>query len=241
MNKDPALLVCKVIENNPTVYREADRMMKILTDLIDSIDLFQHNPETLILETNRMQARVYAALTTAALSENDFTTAYSTCINKLSPLTSSNPTDQVLVNTTWTAFYQTGIYTGRSSTRIPPSYLDFQKMELLARALLICPKDNIEIILRHWTHLEEKQLHPEITEHKTQSSDHAARGTTSPLISGDSRNGSFDMERETNSSWGGSSSRFGVRDTVKTGLTQGIGWLLGATSPLDSNDEDQRI
>jgi hypothetical protein len=206
-------------------------MMKILTDLIDSIS-FQHNPETLIPETNRMKAKVYASLTTAALSENDFTTAYDTCINKLSPLMSSNSTDEVLLNTTWTTFYQTGIYTS-PSTRIPHNYLDFQKMELLARALLICPKDKIEIILRHWTNLEEKQ---------TPSSEHMARGarTTSPLIR-DNRNGRLDMETSLEfSSWGGSSSRFGVRDTVKTGLTQGIGWLLGATSPQDM-DKDQQI
>jgi hypothetical protein len=38
--------------------------------------------------------------------------------------------------------------------------------------------------------------------------------------------------------WGSSSSRFGVRDTVKSGLTQGIGWLLGAqTQPNPQNRE----
>ena len=214
MNKDPALLVCKVVENNSPIYREGDRMIKILNDLIDGTQLF--NQASRDLETNRMQARVYAAIVDAALNDNDFATAYDTCINKLSPLTSTY-SDGKISEVAWIAFYRTGIYSGRPSTRgatrTPTS--DSQKMELLARAVLICPKEEIEGILRRWTDLENKQLHPELAQQQQQQSGHAPRSSresrsllataaqvgrsvarsASPLIpGGDGRKGSMEME-----------------------------------------------
>ena len=264
MNKDPALLISKVIENNPPVYREGDKMIKILNDLIDGTQLF--NQTSRDLETSRMQARVYVAMVNAALNDNDFATAYDTCVNKLSPLTSTY-SDGKISEVAWVAFYRTGIHSGqpstRGATRTPAS--DSQKMELLARAVLICPKEEIEGILHRWTDLENKQLHPELAQQQQQQqSGHAPRSSgesrslfataaqvgrsvarsATPLIPGrDGRNGSMEMEPERSSGeFSGretSGSRFGVRDTVKSGLTQGIGWLLGAT-PQDPNQEQHR-
>ena len=263
MNKDPALLVCKVVENNLPVYREGDKMIKILSDLIDGMQLF--NQTSRDLEASRMQARVYAAIVTAALNDNDFATAHDTCVNKLSPL-SSTYSDGKISEVAWVAFYRTGTYSvppsTRGAARTPTS--DSQKMELLARAILICPKEEIEGILRRWTELENKQLYPELAQQQQQQSGHAPQssresrsllataahvgrsvaGSASPLIpGGDGRNGSREMERERSSGevsgWGTSSSRFGVRDTVKSGLTQGLGWLLGAT-PQDSDQEQHQ-
>src|SRR5271169_2668177 len=154
MNKDPAILVSKVIESNPPVYRDGDRMIKILNDLIDGTQLFSHTtPDIRNLETSRMQARVIATIVTSALADNDFTTAYDTCVNKLSPITSTY-SDDAISQVAWVAFYRTGIYSGRPSTRsairisMPSNpVLDTQKMELLARAVLICPKEEMEGIL----------------------------------------------------------------------------------------------
>lgn len=263
MNKDPALLICKVIENNNPVYRESDRMIKILNDLIDGTQLFNQTSRN--LETSRLQARVYAAIVNAALNDNDFATAYDTCVNKLSPLTSTY-SDGKISEVAWVAFYQAGTYSGRPSTRgatrTPTS--ESQKMELLARAVLICPKEEIEGIIRQWRNLENKQLYPELAQQEQQQSGHAPRSSresrsllataaqvgrsvarsASPLVAGSNgRNGSMEINRERSSGeftgWGTSSSRFGVRDTVKSGLTQGIGWLLGAT-PQDPNQEQHK-
>jgi hypothetical protein len=256
MNKDPALLVCKVIDNNPSVYREADRMTKILTDLIDGTNLFRHTTETRDLETSRMQARVYAKLAVAALSKNDFPAAYETCVNKLLPLTSTYTTDLEILGAAWDAFYKVGLYAGPiTMTQSTPDFHDYQKMELLARAILICPKSKIDSIICRWTDLENKLLHREISitlPERSQSTSEEHRGflataaqvgrsvarTASPMIAGGhSRDGSLDIDRERSSGeflpWGASTSRFGVRSTVKTGLTQGIGWLLGAPSQQD--------
>jgi hypothetical protein len=265
MNKDPALLISKVVEGNPPVYREGERMIKILNDLIDGTQLFSSNPNTRELEKSRMQARVNATIVKAALADDDFTIAYDTCVNKLSPLTSTYAGDTPISEAAWVAFYQTGIHSGRTSTRTltksptsstPP--IDGQKMELLARAMLICPKEEIEGILIRWTDLENKMLHPELVPppHSEQTSRPSGehRGilataaqigrsvarTATPLTAGrDGRNGSMEPSRERtageSSAWGSSTSRFGVRDTVKSGLTQGIGWLLGAT-PTQTTD-----
>jgi protein transport protein SEC39 len=249
MQKNPALLVIKVIETNPSVYRESDRMLKILSDLIDGTEHLQINPDR-ELEILRMQTRVNAAIVNAALSENDFTTAYDTCINKLSLATTTYPHDKTISEAAWIAHYRTGIFAGRPTNRhsrhgMPSGTVhDFQKMELLARAMLICPKAEIEGILSHWTILENKQLHPEninaqpppastASEHRglLATAGQIGRGiarTASPLLDG---RGNAESNREGTSgeySRGTSGSRFGVRDTVRTGLTQGIGWLLGA-------------
>jgi hypothetical protein len=208
-------------------------MIKILTDLIDGTGS-QDN-------ATAMKAKVYVAITTAALSENDFPAAYEICITKLSPLTDT--TDTSILTTVWIAFYNVGMYIRRPPSSITSDQLTFQNMELLARAVLICPKEKLESILREWTNLE-ATLHLE--QHRTQPAEH--RGfletaaqvaqTASPLISG-----GRESEQERTSGeflpWRQSTSRFAVRDTVKTGLTQGLGWLLGAT-PQQDTDENGR-
>ena len=230
-------------------------MIKMLDDLIDGTQLFAA-PQQRAVERNRMHARVYVAIVLAALTDKDFTTAYNTCITNLAPLTNAN--DDIINGHAWEAFYKTGSYTNtltRPGTRNPSittTQLDYQQMELLARAILICPKEYIEDCLNRWVQLETKLLHPELVqpENTRVSSEHrgflamaadVAR-TASPIIGG--RNGSQETERQEGRTsgefgpggWGTSSSRFGVRDTVKSGLTQGIGWLLGApTQPNNQN------
>lgn len=240
-------------------------MIKILNDLIDGTQLFDQTPGNRNMETNRMQARVFTAIVNAALAENDFNTAYDTCINKLSPLTLANPDDTAITNTVWSAFYRTGIYTDRRpSTRasvrtsLPSnSFLDFQKMEVLSRAMLACPKEEIEGILKHWTALENKTLFPNVEvpppitastqapqEHRSLLATAAQVGrsvarTASPLIPGaGGPDLSLGQTRERASAEfisGNSNSRFGVTDTVRSGLTQGIGWLIGATPQQEQN------
>ena len=259
MNKDPAFLVCKVIESNPPIHGESDRLIKILDDLIDGTQLFP-DPAQHTVETNRMHARVYSAIVGAALNDRDFITAYNICVTNLVPLVNLN--DDTINRHAWEAFYKAGCFTSsttRPGTRTTPTNTaqhDYQRMELLARAVLICPKEVMEDCLDRWTTMETKLLHPELAPLPTgprTSSEH--RGflaevgsrigrTATPIIGGASggRNGSLGMERPEGegvlgSGWGTSSSKFGVRDTVKSGLTQGIGWLLGAPTQPNQNRE----
>jgi len=231
MNKDPAFLVCKVIEKNSSIYREMDRMIKILDDLIEGTQLFKESP-TRELEISKMHARVYAVIVKAALNENDFTTAFNTCMGKLSPL-SSKYVDDTIYDVAWRAYDLVGSYS--SYAMRDSSHTDFQKMELLALAVLICPKSEIVEILRKWTELERKSLsegdssalHTSAEDNRSLLTTAAQAGwsiarTASPLLGDGVGNG---MERTDEGR--GTTSRFGVRDTVKTGLTQGIGWLLG--------------
>lgn len=250
MHKDPALLVCKVIDTNPSLYHETDRMVKILDDLIEGIQLLKDTPgrET---EMSKMHARVYAAILKAALHENDFMTAYQICINKLAPLTTQY-VDDTINDVAWQAYDLAGSYSSR--TLRPSPQTDFHKMELLALAILICPKSEIVGILKKWSDLERKSLQsgeqavqtplqtPAMSrDNKSLLATAAQVGrsvarTASPLL-GDGHE--LGMERREDG-WASSTSRFGVRDTVKTGLTQGIGWLLGATPQRTSQEEEQR-
>lgn len=265
LHKDPALLVSRVIQSNPSTYREGDRMLKILNDLIDGTQLFSRNIPEMNLETSRMQARVNAEIVYAALRENEFTIAYESCVNKLAPLVSAFPHDSKLAESAWVAYYRTGIYSGLPSPNYSTSatsLIEYQKMEVLARALLICPKEELEGILQYWTQLEGKMLHPEY-QHRTStqlSDSSSARHRTfletaaqvgrsvartaraSPLLSGgESLNGTGGIGtsegRRSSSESARSSSRVGVRDTVRTGITQGIGWLIGATQQPPDQDE----
>lgn len=255
MNKDPAFLISKVIENNPPVHRNGDRMIKILDDLIEGTQLLPPDAPQRRIEIDRMHARVYAAIVMAALADKDFSTAYNTCVTNLAPLT--NLDDDTISRHAWEAFYKAGSYSiSHSSVRPGTStQYDYQKMELLARAILICPKEIIEDCLTRWTALETKLLHPElvpVVDTNARMSGEHSRGflataanvgrtvarTASPIIGGSNR--SLELERQEGEGgvgWGSSSSRFGVRDSVKSGLTQGIGWLLGAPTQPNQNRE----
>jgi len=271
---DPALLVSKVIETNSPVYRDGERMLRILHDLIDGTRLFaRKHPQEAGLETARMEARVNATIVKAALAENDFTTAYETCVDKLVPVTGIDA-DPKIAEVAWLAFFKTGNFSGppqtRGPSRITATTLDSEKMELLARALMICPKEEMGGIVTRWTALETKLFQPETQreaaaqEPRVRSSGEHHRGffetaaqvgrsvarTASPMLGRDvyEQRRSGEMEREGKTSgefdgggvWGPSSSRFGVRDTVKSGLTQGIGWLLGATPVGQGTSEENK-
>jgi Secretory pathway protein Sec39 len=209
-------------------------MLKILTDLIDGTELFKRRLEAQALESSQMQAKVFSALINAALTEHDFPVAYDLCINKLVPLITQYPSDQLISEAASTAFYRTGIFTSRIRTPIQ----DYQKMEVLARAMLICPKSEIEGILGHWSILENRHLHPQSTAEMDQGVFAGSVRSISPVI--DAGNGTHEGRGSGELSKGISSSRFHVRDTVKTGLTQGIGWLLGANPQSHQDTEDHR-
>jgi protein transport protein SEC39 len=263
---DPALLICQIIETNSPVYRDGERMLRILHDLIEGIRLFTNRtPQEAELETTRMEARVNATIVKAALAENDFNTAYDTCIKKLVPVTGVDA-DVKIAEIAWPAFFQTATFSGRPQTRrsarMTQTTLDNDKiMDLLALAIMVCPKEEMDGIVSRWTDLENKLLWPEVQQPEIVSAPSQTRGsgqyhggffetaaqvgpsvprTASPMLGSESFEGRTSGEMEglgefRAGNWQSSSSRFGVRDTVKSGLTQGIGWLLGAS--LTQEDE----
>jgi len=187
-------------------------MIKILDDLIDGTQLFPY-PQQHAVERNRMHARVYAAIIVATLADRGFTTAYTTCVTNLAPLTTANDdtiNDDTINGHERHAFYKTGSYTGTATrpgtcnTPVATIHLDYQKMELLARAILICPIEYIEDCLNRWTTLATKLLHPELVQPDSTRVSGEHRGvlamaedvarTVSPIIGG--RNGSVEMERQ---------------------------------------------
>jgi hypothetical protein len=236
-------------------------MIKILDDLIEGTLLFRDSSPSIRkeLETRKMHARVYAEIVKAALRENDFMTAYHICINKLAPLTSAHDADETICEVSWRVYDLAGSYNPSRTLRGGSAQLDFQKMELLALAILICPKPKIAEILQKWSDLETKTLqsgeqqqqlsHTPLQTPSSSSRDNrsllataaqvgrSVARTASPLL-GDGGGQDRGGER-LDDGWGSSSSRFGVRDTVKTGLTQGIGWLLGATAQRENPDEER--
>lgn len=265
---DPALLISQVVETNSPVYRDGDRMLRILHDLIEGTRLFaSRTPHEAEQETTRMEARVNATIVKAALAENDFNTAYDVCIKKLMPVTGVDA-DAKIAEIAWVAFFQTATFSGRPQTRRPArmtqTTLDNEKMDLLSLALMVCPKEEMDGIVSRWTDLESKLYSPAAQQAEVVSTAPLTRGsgeyhrgffetaaqvgrsvarTASPMLGSETfegrRSGGMEGLGEFGAgnagNWRSSSSRFGVRDTVKSGLTQGIGWLLGA--PPTHEDE----
>ena len=167
-HQDPVSLVGKILEQNPRSYAKLDDLIEIGENLV-AAGLGQDS-ETASIATEPSQEplaakrRVTGMAIEAALAEDDFDTAYSYIINRLSPSNLSNPDTTASSSTSasegddisWRAAYQAGRHrhnrsTGQSSLR----RLE-QRMELLSQALLLAPPSALPEILSTWRLCEDE-------------------------------------------------------------------------------------
>lgn len=168
-HKDPISLVGKILDQNTHSYTKLDDLLDIGQNLAsagltlipkhDSISLGEDTSEQILY----VQRRITAMAIEAALAEEDFDTAYSYVINRLSPPGSSNQDvlDSLHVSfdvgddISWRAAYQAGCH--RPVRQTGPSALRRleQRMELLSQALLLAPASALSEILMAWRQCEE--------------------------------------------------------------------------------------
>ena len=168
-HKDPISLVGKILDQNTHSYTNLDDLLEIGQNLTSaglthsipipsSITLGEGTPEQQRLYVQR---RIIAMAIEAALVEDDFDTAYSYVISRLSPPDSSRTNvlgshqlhedDDI----SWRAAYQAGRH--RPLKQTGPSALRRleQSMELLSQALLLAPPSALPEVLMVWRQCEE--------------------------------------------------------------------------------------
>jgi len=171
-HRDPMLLIGKILEQNSRSYTKLDDLLDIGQHLVaaglvstreesDGTSDSKGNLGEQILLAKR---RITGMAIEAALRENDFDTAYSYVVNRLSPPPPSSsapnppsePSSDSQDDTSWRAAYHAGCYKP-TNVSLGPSALRRleQRMELLSQALLLAPPVSLPEILTVWRRCEE--------------------------------------------------------------------------------------
>nr|POE88342.1 protein transport protein sec39 [Quercus suber] len=197
VSKDPIRLLDKVLEQNPRSYTKLDDLISIGTNLVsadlqpDTQDNKVKDPKQVRRETEH---RVTFMAVEAALRENDFETAYSYIMNRLTPsdteLTAPSninlysPTgiqrnqtsslagirsrsQQPEDDISWRAAFLAGRYRPSSSSPHTLRRLE-QRTELLSLALVLAPASALTEILGAWRRCEEETTALQRAEHQAE-------------------------------------------------------------------------
>ncbi len=168
-HQDPLSLIGKVLDQNPRSYAKLDDLVKIGENLV-AAGLGQSSGTTSSTEPDPNQEsltakrRITGMAIEAALTEEDFDTAYSYVINRLSPSNVPNPNNPALPSTSanggddisWRAAYQAGRHQSSKSAGLSSLRRLEQRMELLSQALLLAPTSALSEILSVWRRCEEE-------------------------------------------------------------------------------------
>lgn len=189
VNEDPVSLIAKILEQNQKSYTKLDDLMEIGKNLVvgridDSMLSIAHgSDETASTEMEEEEIlnatrRITGMAIDAALAEDDFETAYSYVVNRLTPSSSSPPSQPSkstpLDDISWRAALAAGKYRITSSssptTSTPsnptspspptPSLRRLsQRLDLLSHALLLAPPGPaLPLVLATWRRCEEELL-----------------------------------------------------------------------------------
>lgn len=173
-HKDPMSLIGKILEQNARSYTKLDDLLDIGQNLVAAglMSAFsQNNDESNVGNSASYaekdsegqallaQRRITGMAIEAALRENDFDTAYSYVVNRLSPPTvsfsSDDPPSDGYDNISWRAAYLAGLYNPTSQPSEPSALRRLeQRMELLSQALLLAPPASLPEILTVWRRCE---------------------------------------------------------------------------------------
>lgn len=164
VSQDPLGLVGKVLEQNPGAYTQLDDLVAIGRNLVSAglirpendADEGSEGDGSLDERQRDAERRVTFMAIEAALREDDFETAYSYIVNRLTPSGADTKHTDPADDTSWRAAFLAGRYRG-STTATPPSLRRLeQRRELLSLALLLAPKSALTEILAAWRRCEEE-------------------------------------------------------------------------------------
>ncbi|KAI0834204.1 secretory pathway Sec39 [Hypoxylon sp. FL0890] len=188
VHADPISIIGKVLEQNPKSYTRIQDFLEIGANMVDAglLARDKHEQSQSVAEQSWQQfivaKRITAMCVDAALTEDDFETAYSYVVNRLaadsrgpsaksgSELVSngtSNPSPATLTDDySWKAALQAGKYR-RTARTVKPTHIGTasgnleirhleQRMECLATALRIAPPPTLQEILNVFRKCEEE-------------------------------------------------------------------------------------
>ncbi|EJT74111.1 hypothetical protein GGTG_07959 [Gaeumannomyces tritici R3-111a-1] len=177
VHKDPVLIVEKVLEQNPKSYTNIQDLIDVGTSMVEAgltvRDKAEHpalTPEQEPAQRFIAERRITAMCIDAALTEDDFETAYSYVVNRLpavSPPSAPGPSSQAAADEwSWKAALQAGKYR-RTTQTVRPTHLGTgsgnpeirhleQRIECLSAALRIAPTATLQEILNAFRRCEEE-------------------------------------------------------------------------------------
>ncbi|KAI0377413.1 secretory pathway Sec39 [Hypomontagnella monticulosa] len=176
VHSDPISIIGKVLEQNPKSYTRIQDFLEIGANMLDA-GLLAHGKPKLSQSTIEqaqlrwiVENRITAMCVDAALTEDDFETAYSYVVNRLAADSSglpAKPNSTVLTDDySWKAALQAGKYR-RTARTIKPTHIGTasgnldvrhleQRIECLATALRIAPPATLQEILNVFRKCEEE-------------------------------------------------------------------------------------
>lgn len=186
VQSDPLSLIDKLLKQNPQSYTKLDDLLDIGRDLVRAGLIKNEDselPSQNISEEDKVgqaERRITAKAIEASLLEDDFDTAYSYIVNRLSaskpqPSELSDGQTDVGQDVLWKAAYQAGRY--QPGNKQGPSALRRleQKMELLSQALFLAPASSLQEILTTWR-MCEKDLNAALAQEAEEEQAWNARG-----------------------------------------------------------------
>lgn len=190
--EDPIGLLQTIMEQNPGSYTQVDKLIEIGRDLVRAHSGFDNDADMAQSSDEEAEAMAERRITSmaieAALSEDDFETAYSYVVNRLSPATNAS-SDEI----SWRAAYLAGrqrpsiAKPAASGTATSPQVRRLeQRMELLSQSLLLAPATALPEVLAAWRRCEEELLAVIASEKEAEEEfdDHADKRELGPLPGG---------------------------------------------------------
>jgi hypothetical protein len=174
VSQDPVGLIEKVLAQNERSYTKVDDLISIAQNLVasgvgsqDPLGARDVHSGKLAREKRKAERRVLGMAIEAALQEDDFETAYSYVVNRLTTSTSKDDeTDKETDDLSWRAALAAGrhksttlpstSYTSTSASTPPKLRRLEQRMELLSQTLLLAPPTALPEVLNVWRKCEEE-------------------------------------------------------------------------------------
>ncbi|KAK3117366.1 hypothetical protein LTR53_001356 [Teratosphaeriaceae sp. CCFEE 6253] len=214
VNSDPISLLDKVLEQNPRSYTKLDDLVEIGRNIVlaglpaseEEGKVVQASTEEIDRRKKEAERRVTFMAIEAALGEDDFETAYSYVVNRLTPsgadLTAPSQAQgqakSYARNTSstngrakkpstgeddisWRAAFLAGRF--RPTTATPPTLRRLeQRTELLSLALLLAPSAHLTDILAAWRRCEEEMTALQLSQQQAEEEfdDHADKRSALP-------------------------------------------------------------
>ncbi|KAJ0419064.1 Sec39 domain-containing protein [Aspergillus carlsbadensis] len=220
VHPDPLSLLEKVLDQNSKSYTKLDDLLSIGRNLVlagfaprpvDETTIHSHYTRTPVLTQDEAlitaERRIMSLAISSALSSNDFGTAYSYILTRLTPQTTSTPTpspSSLEDDITWRAVYNAGRYRPPTAPSTPPTLSSqitnlTQRMELLSLSLILAPTpDPLPEILGAWRRADEelsllRARENEEEDHWDTKGDNTA---TSRILPGGFNTSQFDSEAD---------------------------------------------
>ena len=161
VHPDPLSLIDKILKQNSRSYTKLDDLLDIGRDLVKANLIKFPQPAELAHQVSendtiaQVERSIIAKAISASLNEDDFDTAYSYIVNRLSNSQSQNSSSSADANDLlWQAAYQAGRYSP-AQTNGPSALRRLeQRMELLSQALLLAPGGSLLDVLATWRDCE---------------------------------------------------------------------------------------